>query len=205
MFLCSSNQPDFIKSTLPPKKQTTQHLNKTFANRNIIQIETIGQSYLKSIHSNSNEDVEGVDGGDDLVIIKLSNFNITDSSDVNSDNKNNTIEKSNILLIFGIHAREYAPPELGMRYIEHLLSSYVTNANIKTILDSTTLHFLLYSNPDGRRIAEEYPKLYVRKNRNRSSRDCGNSNSGIDLNRNFPFMWGGLGASSYPCSETFRG
>ena len=108
MFLCSSNQPDFIKSTLPPKKQTTQHLNKTFANRNIIQIETIGQSYLKSTHSNSNEDVEGVDSGDDLVIIKVSSFNMTDSSDVNSDDEDNAIEKSNISLMFETHAREHA-------------------------------------------------------------------------------------------------
>merc|ERR1712151_809965 len=55
--------------------QTIQYLNKTYAESNIIQIEIIGQSYLKSINSNEN-DIEGGSsiGGDDLIIIKLSNF-----------------------------------------------------------------------------------------------------------------------------------
>lgn len=169
--------------------QTIQYLKETYSKENIIQVETIGKSYLKSIDENN---------GDDLTIVKISNFNAT--------NKDDNIEKSDIMIISGIHAREYAPPELSMRYIEYIVQNYQTNADIATILNTTTLHFLLYSNPDGRRIAEEQPMLYVRKNRNtKYENDCSRGSYGIDLNRNFPFMWGGLGASSRPCSETFRG
>ena len=171
--------------------QTIQYLSETYSTENIIQIENIGKSYLKSVDD---------DNGDDLIIVKISNFNAT------SKNIDDKIEKSDIMIVSGIHAREYSPPELSMRYIEYIIQNYKTNADISTILNTTTLHFLLYSNPDGRRIAEEQPMLYVRKNRNTNyENECSRGSYGIDLNRNFPFMWGGLGASSRPCSETFRG
>ena len=104
----------------------------------------------------------------------------------------------------GIYAREYAPPELVARWIEHLVSGYGIDADITSILDHTEIHIVLASNPDGRRIAETNRDKFQRK----STHDygsCGDS-GGVDLNRNFPFMWGrNDGSSGNPCADTYRG
>ncbi|MFQ6613252.1 MAG: M14 family zinc carboxypeptidase, partial [Fidelibacterota bacterium] len=42
--------------------------------------------------------------------------------------------------------------------------------------------------------------------KNRRETGCGEGNDrGVDINRNFDYDWGGPGASSYPCDNTFRG
>lgn len=40
-----------------------------------------------------------------------------------------------------------------------------------------------------------------RKNRKRATAFC----SGIDLNRNYGYKWGGAGTSNNPCSDIYRG
>jgi hypothetical protein len=112
--------------------------------------------------------------------------------------------KAPMFVMSGIHAREYAPPELVARWIEHLISGYGIDADITSILDHTEIHIVLEANPDGRRIAETNRAVLQRK----STHDygsCGDS-GGVDLNRNFPFMWGrNDGSSGNPCAETYRG
>jgi hypothetical protein len=60
-------------------------------------------------------------------------------------------------------------------------------------------------NPDGHAYIERayarQPRGDLMKRKNAS----GNNGQGTDLNRNFPFHWGGPGASSNPGSETYRG
>jgi len=50
----------------------------------------------------------------------------------------------------GIHAREWAPPELNLRLAEYLLANYDTDADVKWLLDYNRVHLVLSTNPDGR-------------------------------------------------------
>lgn len=118
-------------------------------------------------------------------------------------NKNSPGPKPRFYLIAAVHAREYATAELATRFAEHLLKNYGNDADITWLLDYFEIHITPYGNPDGRKIAEN--GIYWRKN---TDNDDGCSNAslwGTDLNRNSSFKWGGSGASSNACSETYRG
>jgi len=143
----------------------------------LAQVIDIGDSYLKKY---------------DLLVLKLTNFQ-------------SSAEKSKVFATFGIHAREYATPELGARFAEFLVNGYGKDANVTTVLDSTEIHLLLQSNPDAREEAELNPYLYRRKNMNREHGWCEEGRYGIDLNRNFPHMWSTSGVDTDPCSETYPG
>ena len=114
--------------------------------------------------------------------------------------------KAPMFVMSGIHAREYAPPELVARWVEYLVNGYGKDADITSILDHTEIHLVLEANPDGRRVAETNRPVYQRKNtHDYSSGNCG-AQGGVDLNRNFPFMWGlDSGSSNNPCALTYRG
>jgi hypothetical protein len=113
-------------------------------------------------------------------------------------------EKAKVFVVAGVHAREYAPPEIVIRFAERLAEGYGKNADISWILDHNEIYILPIANPDGRRIAETKRALLWRKNRHFSG--CSQSKyDGVDLNRNFPFKYGGAGTSNNPCAEDFRG
>ncbi|WP_395028031.1 M14 family zinc carboxypeptidase [Comamonas odontotermitis] len=119
-----------------------------------------------------------------------------------------TEKPPNMVWTGGIHAREYAPQEVGMKYLEWLLANYETDANAHMMLDTNRYHFIVH-NPDGRSIAEQQGSATQRKNTNYETAACTKAadRSGVDLNRNYPFGWriGGPGGSDDQCSETFRG
>ena len=121
----------------------------------------------------------------------------------------------NMVWTGGIHAREYAPQEVGMKFIEWLLANYDTDANARMMVDTNRYHFIVH-NPDGRKLAEQDISARQRKNTNYVTAACTTTSSGVlntlssgvDLNRNYPFGWatGGAGGSdSNLCGETFRG
>lgn len=105
----------------------------------------------------------------------------------------------------GIHAREYATAETVLRYGEWLAAQYNVNPDVTWILDHQEVVILFQANPDGRKVAELASTRAQRKNRNEAFCSTGATTLGVDLNRNFPFDWGGLGSSGTACSETFRG
>ena len=122
----------------------------------------------------------------------------------------------NMVWTGGIHAREYAPQEVGIQFIEWLLANYDTDANARMMVDTNRYHYIVH-NPDGRKLAEQDISARQRKNTNYESALCTTVNaagvqntlsSGVDLNRNYPFGWatGGAGGSDgNVCGETFRG
>lgn len=79
-----------------------------------------------------------------------------------------------------------------------------------SLLHTTKIHWVPHLNPDGRVLAETTQPMR-RKNMNydwdsSGSMWCSDDTYGVDLNRNFPFMWGDdLGSSSDPCSSKSRG
>jgi hypothetical protein len=114
--------------------------------------------------------------------------------------------KGKMLLTGGVHAREYAPPELLMRFATDILEKYDKDADATWILEHTEIHIIFYVNPDGRQKAEEEPNTMWRKNVDPGSNKCSGSTYGVDINRNFDFLWGDInGASKRPCDDDYMG
>lgn len=112
--------------------------------------------------------------------------------------------KPKLFVTASIHAREYAPAELVIRFGEYLLDRYGTDADATWLLDHHEIHLMPQGNPDGRKEAEA--GVLWRKNTNEAYCGATSSHRGADLNRNFDFQWGGWGGSSGdPCAETYRG
>ncbi len=128
--------------------------------------------------------------GYDLQVLRLSNSAIPGP-------------KPGLFVMSSMHAREYAPAELNLRFAEYLVENYATNPDVTWILDYTDLFLMFQSNPDGRKQAES--GLSWRKNTDNNY--CANTNSrGVDLNRNFSFEWNCCGGSSGSvCSDVYRG
>jgi len=160
----------------------------------LVSVTDIGDSYLKSSNSN-NGDFDLPEGGFDIYAL-----NITAS-----DSLRQSSAKAKMLIISGVHAREYAPPELAMRFAETLVDGYNVDSDITWLLRHTEIHFIVYVNPDGRYVAENYPNEYRRKNLNPKG-GCSSTDLGVDINRNYDFQWGNRnGASSDPCESDYHG
>jgi len=135
------------------------------------------------------EKTEDGTSGFDLNVLKLTNQNITGV-------------KPKLFVMSAIHAREYTTAETMTRFAEQLANGYDQNADITWLLDHHEVHLLLQSNPDGRKQAET--GLLWRKNTNENYCSPVSQDRGADLNRNFPFQWGGA-ASTDPCNPTYQG
>lgn len=104
-----------------------------------------------------------------------------------------------------IHAREPQGMMTVMYYMYYLLENYGTDPEVTYLVNNREIYFIPCINPDG----YEYNRQtnpggggMWRKNR----RNNGGS-YGVDLNRNFGYMWGydNVGSSGTPSSETYRG
>ena len=160
-----------------------------------IQKIDIGDSYVKSNNPQS---------GYDLFVLKITGDESTQLG--------HETEKGILFIMSGIHAREFAPPELMMRWIEGLMDGYQNDADMRAALNHVEVHVLLQTNPDGRDDAESVQSILWRKNVNPTDGpNCAvtadGEGPGTDLNRNFDFLWGydNDGSSNWPCSQTFRG
>lgn len=123
-----------------------------------------------------------------------------------------TSTKPRFVVVAAVHARELTPTEVAQRWIDDLVASYGVDAEITAILNGTEIWVMPLANPDGREIAQTgSPSPYLqRKTANNTLGACANpptptNQSGIDINRNFNFLWGGVGTSTDPCAQTYRG
>lgn len=104
-------------------------------------------------------------------------------------------------LIMGLHhAREWPSVEVPMATIKKLLEEYSVSEEVKKLVDSREVWFVPIVNPDGLVYSQEKSR-YWRKNRHKNS----NGSTGVDLNRNYGYQWGNVGASSSGSSDTYHG
>lgn len=165
-------------ATVAETEARLQALATTYPN--LISLTDIGDSWER----------EHGQGGHDLYLLHIHNKNITDKTPV-------------VFIMSGLHAREYAPVELNLRFAETLAANYGKDPQITYLLDHRDLAILPLANPDGRVLAEK--QLLWRKNTNDVLCNA-TETRGVDLNRNFPYRWGCCGGSSEDvCSEVFRG
>jgi len=126
-----------------------------------------------------------------------------------------------LYLTAGSHARERGGPDQLIYWVSDLLAANksgagltygkktYTNAQVKSILDAGIVFFPLV-NPDGVTYDQKTGSLW-RKNRNTKSGT--GSATGVDINRNFDFLWdfpkyfdpSANPASISPSAQTFRG
>jgi murein tripeptide amidase MpaA len=99
-------------------------------------------------------------------------------------------------LFIGIHAREWISPASVTYIINELIENRDAHGEAVRSVD---WYILPVVNPDGYEYSHRVDRLW-RKNRHVSGH-C----TGIDLNRNFGYKWGGAGSSPEPCKEIFAG
>lgn len=132
-----------------------------------------------------------------------------------------------VLLISGTHAREWGGPDIVISFAADLLEAYTTNsglayggtsfsaAQIASIVDWIDVIVCPNINPDGRNYSQTTYPMW-RKNRNPASSGGDPSKIGVDLNRNYDFLWDfpvkfaaganpGTLASTNPASDLFHG
>ncbi|XP_073950183.1 zinc carboxypeptidase-like [Choristoneura fumiferana] len=106
----------------------------------------------------------------------------------------------------GIHAREWISPATVTWIIKEFLTS--TDPAVRTLAETFIWHIIPVANPDGYVYTFSNDRMW-RKNRNTANHVmCGtnaDAGNGIDLNRNFNFLWMSVGASSNPCDQTYAG
>ncbi len=111
-------------------------------------------------------------------------------------------EEPGVLYVGEIHAREIITPEIVLHLLNHLVNGYSVDPQVTRLVQTRRLWLVPMMNPDGH-VQVESANRWWRKNR----RPLADNNYGVDLNRNFGFLWGydNLGSSPYGWSETYRG
>lgn len=123
-----------------------------------------------------------------------------------SDNPNQNEDEPEVLYTGLHHAREPLSMQNLVFYMYYIMENYNEDDNIKHLVDNTEMYFVLVVNPDGYIYNETNSPSgggMWRKNR----RDNGSGEYGVDLNRNYGYMWGydNSGSSPDPWSDTYRG
>ncbi|HNW36187.1 MAG TPA: M14 family metallopeptidase, partial [Candidatus Ozemobacteraceae bacterium] len=110
-------------------------------------------------------------------------------------------EKEPAVLVMGAHhAREWISVEVPMGALQKYLESYGKDENLTRLVNEREVWFVPMVNADGVTYSQTKSQ-YWRKNR----RDNGNNVFGVDLNRNYGYQWGNVGASNSPSSDTYHG
>lgn len=99
-----------------------------------------------------------------------------------------------------IHAREWVSGPVCMYIFDSLLHDALSTGTGWQRITSYEFSVVPVLNPDGYVYTWNTFRMW-RKNR----RNNGNNQWGVDLNRNYPIDWGGVGSSGNPGSETYRG
>lgn len=88
----------------------------------------------------------------------------------------------------------------------YLLENYSSDVNIEGLINNTELYFVAMINPDGYLQNENsYPNGGGMWRKNKRDNDGSLANSGVDLNRNYAYEWGGLGTSDQFNSDIYKG
>ncbi|MDI6809631.1 MAG: M14 family zinc carboxypeptidase [Candidatus Eisenbacteria bacterium] len=119
-----------------------------------------------------------------------------------SDNVGVDENEPEVLYMGNHHAREIMTVEIPMRIMSFLINGYGTDTLATRLVDTRETWLVPMVNPDGHVYVENGSSMW-RKNR----RNNGDGSYGVDLNRNYGYMWGydNIGSSPTPSSEVYRG
>lgn len=112
-------------------------------------------------------------------------------------------EKEPAILFLGTHhAREHLSTEVPIYLAEKLLEGYGKNQRITDLINHREIWIIPLVNPDGA-IFDIQDGRYKSWRKNKSRNYDGSF--GVDLNRNYGYMWGKEGSSGNTRSDTYRG
>ncbi|HER44240.1 MAG TPA: T9SS type A sorting domain-containing protein, partial [Candidatus Eisenbacteria bacterium] len=124
-----------------------------------------------------------------------------------SDNVSIDEEEPEVLIMGCHHARELMTVEVCLYLADHLLSNYGSDPGATELVDGREIWIAPMINPDGH--------VYVQNNHSdswwdwwrKNRRDNGDGTFGVDLNRNYGYMWGydNSGSSPTTSSDVYRG
>ena len=129
-----------------------------------------------------------------------------------------------VLILGGMHAREWVPPDALISLAADLLEAYDKGTGlgyggasfsadeVRRILEGLNLYIYACVNPDGRHFSQTGDAMW---RKNRRPHASGGNCVGVDINRNFDFLWdhltkfaadSGVSASNDPCNASvYRG
>ncbi len=163
----------------------------------IVDVVDYGNSYSKNAGGVTTPGGQFI-AGYDLLALRITNKSIPGPKPV-------------LFIMGGLHAREISTPEVVLKFVDYLTQNYGTNPDVTWIVDHHEIVAAPLTNPDGHWYVElgGGNPWYWRKNGRPNSCTVWPGNNGgsdgVDLNRNFNWMWGGVGSSSNTCSDTYRG
>ena len=106
------------------------------------------------------------------------------------------------------HAREWIANEVNRRLMNWYIDRWrAEDPEIKQLLETTELWFILVANPDGYEYTFDVERLWRKNLRDNNNDGEITIGDGVDPNRNFPnhFNYDEEGSSSITSSETYRG
>ncbi len=123
-----------------------------------------------------------------------------------SDNASQNEDEPELLYTALHHAREPISLQSLIYYMWYLLENYNSLPDVAWLVDNTEMYFVPVVNPDGyeyNRVSYPAGGGMWRKNRNNN----GDGTFGVDINRNYSYMWGydNSGSSPNTNEETYRG
>ncbi|XP_015285163.1 PREDICTED: carboxypeptidase A2-like [Gekko japonicus] len=101
----------------------------------------------------------------------------------------------------GIHAREWVTQATALWTANQIACDYGEDPVLTSVLNAMDIFLLPVANPDGYVFSHTNNRMW-RKTR---SKVAGSSCIGVDPNRNWDAGFGGPGASSNPCSDSYHG
>ncbi|XP_062541394.1 carboxypeptidase B-like [Armigeres subalbatus] len=102
-----------------------------------------------------------------------------------------------VMVDAGLRAREWTSPMVAMFIIHELVEHPELFSHI---LEEVNFVIIPLVNPDGYVYSHTTDRLWVK-----SRKDNGNGCFGVDINRNFGYEWGTVGAGSDPCADNYAG
>ncbi|MDY0853910.1 M14 family metallopeptidase [Bacillus thuringiensis] len=124
--------------------------------------------------------------------------------------------RTGVLFTGSVHAREWGGSDICINFLRQLITAYqshtslsfgnktYTFAQVRTFMEKLDIFVFPDVNLDGKHHSQTAETMW-RKNRNPNT-STGGHNLGVDINRNFDFLWtSGIGTSNNPTEEIYKG
>lgn len=125
-----------------------------------------------------------------------------------SDNPELEEDEPNVYFVGEIHARETISLEVDLYLLNYLVEKYGVDDQVTDWINNRQIWFVPLMNPDGYKLVYDGDHLAHRKNMRDNDNDeipDSSSADGVDMNRNFGYVWGPNGTSSSPLSQIYNG
>lgn len=113
---------------------------------------------------------------------------------------NTTSGKPAVVILAQHHARELNAGFIAQAAMDRIAQAYGSNPAITKLLDEREVYVIPIVNPDGVATVFGEERMW-RKNKSKNS----DGSRGVDINRNYPFLWGMCGTSNSGSSEIYKG